>query len=93
MSNLVQKPKTISGFPDLSRNPETILGFPKIWFGIGIEFEIPEKFGLGIGTWVSVWDPIPNHPYLNEHTLYACSPCFHYVLILHNTYVIIFYSL
>ena len=64
---LVLKPKSPKaqnhfGIPDLSRNPETISGFPKIWFGIGIEIEIPEIFGLRIGTKVSVWDPIPNHP-------------------------------
>ncbi|RXH69155.1 hypothetical protein DVH24_031488 [Malus domestica] len=53
------KAQNYFGIPDLSRNPETISGFPKlgflkIWFGIGIEIGIPENFGMGIGTRVSV---------------------------------------
>ncbi|KAM1589170.1 hypothetical protein TB2_027751 [Malus domestica] len=73
--NLSRNPETISGFPKIGI-PENLicpeilklfldfrkLGFPKIWFGIGIQIGIPEKFGLGIGTRISVWDPIPNHP-------------------------------
>ena len=51
--------RTEPEIPILSRNSRK-LGFPKNWFGIGIEFGIPENFGLGIGTRVSVWDPIPN---------------------------------
>ncbi|RXH77090.1 hypothetical protein DVH24_019978 [Malus domestica] len=38
------------------------LGFPKIWFGIGLEIEIPEIFDLGIRTWFLVRYPIPNQP-------------------------------
>lgn len=62
MSNFSPKAQNHFGIPDLSQNPEIISGFPKNWFGIGIRFGIPKNFDLEIGTWISIWSLIPNHP-------------------------------